>query len=96
MVSMMICIVYISSAVYGLSERQILSFIRQSKYNNGRLGISGLLLYNGGRFMQLIEGERAKVEKLYEKICLDNRHTGITLLLKETITQKNFENWLIG
>lgn len=92
----MICIVYISSAIYGLSDRQILSILRKSKCNNKMLGISGLLLYNCGSFMQLIEGKRTDVERLYEKICLDDRHSGITLLLKEAITQKNFEDWLIG
>ena len=69
----MICLVYISSAILGLSQKQILNIVKESKKNNERFDISGILLYNNGNFMQLIEGERAEVERLYEKIRHD-RH----------------------
>ena len=67
----MICLVYISSAILGLSQKQILNIVKESKKNNERFDISGILLYNNGNFMQLIEGERAEVERLYEKIRHD-------------------------
>ena len=92
----MICMVYISSAVLGLNDRQIASIVRTSQINNEQLGITGILLYNSGNFMQLIEGEEEKVEGLYEKVKEDRRHTGVTLLLKEAITHKNFDNWVMG
>jgi len=92
----MICMVYISSAVLGLNDRQIASIVRTSQINNEQLGITGILLYNNGNFMQLIEGEEEKVEGLYEKVRGDRRHTGVTLLLKEAITHKNFDNWVMG
>jgi|SRR3954463_9471322 len=92
----MICMVYISSAILGLNDRQIASIVRTSQINNEQLGITGILLYNNGNFMQLIEGEEEKVEGLYEKVRGDRRHTGVTLLLKEAITHKNFDNWVMG
>ena len=92
----MICMVYISSATLGLNERIITSIVKASQLNNQQLGVTGILLYNSGNFMQLLEGEAEKVESLYEKIKLDKRHTGVSLLMKETITGKNFHNWQMG
>ena len=92
----MICIVYISSATLGLSESQIASIVKQSQKNNEKIGVTGILIYNSGNFMQLIEGKKAEVEALFEKISQDRRHSGVTLLLKEAITDKNFNHWLMG
>ncbi|RYY02331.1 MAG: BLUF domain-containing protein [Gammaproteobacteria bacterium] len=92
----MICMVYISSAVLGLSDREIGGIVKVAQRNNEELNITGILLYNGGSFMQLIEGEDEKVERLYERIKNDPRHTNVTLLLKEKITHKNFERWFMG
>lgn len=92
----MICMVYISTATLGLSDREINAIIAAARINNGRLGITGILLYNSGNFMQLIEGEVEPVEALYAKINMDRRHTNPTLLIKEEITHRNFEHWEMG
>lgn len=92
----MICMVYISSAKLMLNDREIANIVKISQTNNQRYGITGILLHNSGNFMQLIEGDDAEVEGLYEKIHNDNRHSDVTLLFKEIITHRNFENWLMG
>lgn len=92
----MICIVYISSVRLGLSSREITAIVHEARVNNQKLGITGMLLYNGKDFMQLIEGEKAIVQDLYEKVRKDHRHSDVTLLLKESITHKNFDNWSMG
>lgn len=92
----MICMVYISSAKLMLNDREIAKIVKTSHVNNQRHGITGILLYNSGNFMQLIEGDAAEVEALYEKISNDSRHTDVSLLFSETITHRNFENWLMG
>jgi hypothetical protein len=88
--------VYISSAKLMLNDREIANIVKISQTNNQQHGITGILLYNSGNFMQLIEGDDAEVEGLYEKIRKDKRHSDVTLLFKETITHRNFENWLMG
>lgn len=88
--------VYISSITFRLSDRDIANIVRASQVNNEQLGITGMLLYNNGSFMQLIEGEDEKVEGLFDKIRRDNRHKDVTLLIKENITHKNFDKWLMG
>ena len=88
--------VYVSSAVLGLSEREIGSIVKTSQRNNEQLDITGILLYNSGNFMQLLEGDEDRVTALYERIKRDKRHTAVTLLLKEPIAKKNFDNWEMG
>ncbi len=92
----MICIVYISSANYMINDREIVSIVNTSRINNARLGITGILLYNAGSFMQLIEGEAETIENLYYKISQDPRHNSIKMLLRETITHRNFSDWQMG
>lgn len=92
----MICIVYISSANLGLSRGEILNIVEDSRINNNKNGLTGLLLFNKGTFMQLLEGEENAVDALYKKIEKDRRHTDVKLLLKETIMHRNFSNWTMG
>lgn len=92
----MICMVYISSATLGLGTREMGAIVKAAQINNAALGITGILLYNRGNFMQLIEGEKQATKELYEKINADRRHTQVSLLLSEPITHRNFENWSMG
>lgn len=92
----MICIVYISSAKLGLAHSEIMNIVEDSRINNEKNGLTGLLLFNSGNFMQLLEGEESIVDALYEKIKKDRRHTEVKLLLREPITHRNFSNWTMG
>ena len=55
--------------------------------------ITGCLLYLDGYFIQYIEGRQENIEKLYLKISLDDRHSGLTLLCNEKITERAFKKW---
>ena len=92
----MICIVYISSAKLGLTYGEILKIVKDSRINNEKNGLTGLLLFNSGNFMQLVEGTESAVDALYRKIEKDRRHTEVKLLLKEPITHRNFSDWTMG
>ena len=92
----MICIVYISSAKLGLTYGEILNIVEDSRINNEKNGLTGLLLFNSGNFMQLVEGAESAVDALYRKIEKDRRHREVKLLLKEPITHRNFSNWTMG
>ncbi|MEN0037925.1 MAG: BLUF domain-containing protein [Cellvibrio sp.] len=92
----MICIVYISSAKLGLTHSEINNIVEDSRINNEKHGLTGLLLFNSGNFMQLLEGEELIVDTLYTKIEKDRRHRDVKLLLKEPITHRNFSNWTMG
>lgn len=71
----------------------ILNCSRQ--YNPGR-GITGILCYGGGIFLQAIEGGRAAVSDLYGHIQRDARHKDVVLLHYEEITERRFGGWTMG
>ena len=86
-------IIYLSSATELLDDEQLQSLFFQCRHNNARLGITGLLLYRDGSFLQLIEGEREDVADLFRKICRDGRHHGILKVIDEAIPEREFTDW---
>lgn len=63
------------------------------KLNNQTHGITGMLFYRSGHFLQVIEGDNSIVETLYEKICSDSRHNAIKTLLEGDIDTRMFGHW---
>jgi hypothetical protein len=92
----MISLLYVSSASRLLTETELVELLRVSRENNQRDDITGMLLYKGGNFMQVIEGPEEAVRKLYDKILRDSRHSGIMTLLEEQIQDRSFPNWSMG
>ncbi|MGJ8692826.1 MAG: BLUF domain-containing protein [Thalassotalea sp.] len=74
-------------------ETQIKSILASSVNNNLKMGITGALLYSGGYFCQVIEGEQENIEELFETIQLDNRHAEVIVLNFEKIKKRNFSKW---
>ena len=73
-------IVYVSSAAEPVEDAEIDKLVAASEERNHCRNISGLLLHKDGRFMQFLEGPKENVTELYDSICRDARHEGITLL----------------
>jgi hypothetical protein len=92
----MISLVYVSSAVRLLSDAELIELLRISRQNNERDSITGMLLYKGGNFMQVIEGPEEVVIRLYGKILRDPRHTGLMILSQEPIQERQFPDWSMG
>ena len=78
------------------SRNQVKQILESSVRNNGRREITGLLLYNGKVFLQLLEGEEAAVRRCYEKICLDSRHSAAVILMENESEQRLFPKWQMG
>lgn len=92
----MIQLVYVSSATHLMSEDDIMQILRVSRRNNANAGITGLLLYKDGNFLQVLEGEEDKVVALYNKIGQDSRHKDVHILSREVITERMFDEWTMG
>lgn len=67
-----------------------------SKNNNIKSGITGLLIYKNGNFLQILEGKKEDVYSLYNKISLDNRHHHIIKILDTDISGRIFEDYETG
>ncbi len=92
---MLVRLLYASRVVDGLPEsfNDILSHSRQFNPSNG---ITGILCYGGGIFLQAIEGGRLAVSELYGHIQKDPRHKDVVLLHYEEISERRFGGWTMG
>ena len=93
---MLVRLLYVSRAVDKDSAKAIESILETSRSHNMGNGITGVLCYGGGIFLQAIEGGRGAVNELYAQIIRDTRHTAVQLLHYEEITERRFGGWTMG
>lgn len=86
-------IVYISTAVIDFGEAALLQLLARSRNFNQRAGITGVLLYGGGRFVQVLEGCPAVVRCLYARIASDPRHGRLEKLADGLVARREFKDW---
>lgn len=79
-----------------LSPKDLSSILDQSRLNNSKNNITGMLLYESGAFFQVLEGDRTVVETVYERIVKDVRHEHATKLIEENISERSFSEWSMG
>ena len=89
-------LVYFSSAVQPFDENQLVELLKTCRANNEKAGISGMLLFKDGNFLQVLEGEESAVKSLREKITRDPRHGQVCVLLEEFLEHRNFPDWTMG
>lgn len=89
-------IVYASSAVHPFTKPELQALLEQARPNNAKLGLTGMLLYKDGNFMQALEGEKEAVMKLVTTIERDPRHKGFLILLRGTSEERLFPDWTMG
>ena len=92
----MVILLYVSSAVKLFSDAELLELLEKARKNNTAMDITGMLLYQDGNFMQLLEGPEEAVKTLAAKIMLDPRHCGFLKLLERHTDQREFGDWKMG
>ena len=92
---MLVRLLYASRAIDPSSEA-IDAILSQSRQYNPTSGITGILCYGGGIFLQAIEGGRMPVSDLYGHIQKDARHKDVVLLHYEEISERRFGGWTMG
>lgn len=92
---MLVRLLYASRAL-DTSPDAIESILHQSRDHNPSTGVTGVLCYDGGIFLQAIEGGRMAISELYGHIQRDSRHKDVVLLQYEEITERRFSGWTMG
>lgn len=93
---MLVRLMYASRAAKPLDGEELAQILRQSRTDNAQRGVTGLLCTSGGLFIQVLEGGRAAVNTLYNRLVADPRHTEVTLLAYEEISERRFAGWAMG
>jgi hypothetical protein len=84
---------YISSRHPQMSDSEIDRILSSARLHNKRNGITGLLMFNGHRFLQHLEGPAEAVEETYQRISADPRHRGVVLLSRVEAQFRAFSSW---
>ncbi|MCA9313231.1 BLUF domain-containing protein, partial [Candidatus Saccharibacteria bacterium] len=87
---------YISNSVDLWNKNQLDTLFLFAKTQNVFQNITGLLLYNEGTFLQVLEGEKDMVDSLLSKIKLDKRHNQLTVMMDRSIKHRLFKNFQTG
>lgn len=93
---MLVEYLYVSEPKLPLSEHTINTLINNCKSYNQEHDITGMLVYDGHHFMQVLEGEQAPLFNLVDHIKQDTRHHDFTELFCCPIKQRNFPQWAMG
>lgn len=86
-------LIYVSRVVSGLGAQNIEAILQGARHNNAKANITGLLAFNGEYFLQVLEGGRTAVNRLYHRIALDPRHEQLLLLEMGEIDERLFSEW---
>jgi hypothetical protein len=89
-------LVYVSTATHLMGEAELEALLLGAVVQNSMNGITGVLLYNEGDFMQCLEGPESMVRKTFNRIEASRQHTGIICLCTEKISERNFSDWHMG
>ncbi|HYM03971.1 MAG TPA: BLUF domain-containing protein, partial [Stellaceae bacterium] len=89
-------LVYISIAPRRYTDSEMTALLAQCRRSNAALGVTGVLLYKDGHFMQALEGPQDVVENLYARICRDPRHRDAIRMLDQTVDTRDFAEWSMG
>jgi hypothetical protein len=88
--------IYVSTARVQANAAMLADILAVSVRNNEPAGITGMLLYAGGTFMQVLEGEEEVVNATHHRIEGDSRHMGIIVLEHASIAARSFARWSMG
>jgi hypothetical protein len=89
-------VIYSSAAVEPFSDSALTELLALARVNNARLGVTGMLLYHDGSFLQILEGNEHVLEHLYAKIGKDKRHHRLVALLRRSVDARHFDQWQMG
>jgi hypothetical protein len=86
-------LIYSSEATPGLAAAELEEMLKESRIRNRVYGITGVLLFVEGAFLQILEGEKEDVLGLMERIERDPRHRGVKVFYEQEVDERAFASW---
>ena len=93
---MLVRLIYASRARETITHETIEGILAASRQRNPQQGITGVLCYSDTTFVQVLEGGRAQVNRLYGRLLRDDRHRDVILLAYESIDERQYSSWTMG
>ena len=92
----MLQMLYVRGAAPQMRHAEIEDILSASRRNNLRDGVTGMLLWADGVFIQILEGEPDTVRSLYRRIQADDRHRNLMVVLEQAAEKRLFSQWSMG
>ncbi|EFH74959.1 BLUF domain-containing protein [Vibrio cholerae RC385] len=89
-------LIYVSTVTESLKHSDIELILKHAKKYNFERDITGVLYFNNEYFLQCLEGDREKVNLLYNNIIKDHRHNRVVILDYQEIRNRDFQDWSMG
>lgn len=86
-------VTYTSLAALDLEASDLEDIHRTARELNALDGITGLLIFNGTHFLQIIEGAPEAIDDLVEKLRRDKRHYGVEIRDQREVEERSFPSW---
>ncbi|MCL6730426.1 BLUF domain-containing protein [Sphingomonas hankyongi] len=84
---------YTSLARLDLTADDLEAIHRTARDVNALEGVTGLLIFNGTHFLQIIEGSPAAIDGLVERLRQDRRHSGLEVRDEREVSERSFPDW---
>ncbi|HEX8512080.1 MAG TPA: BLUF domain-containing protein [Allosphingosinicella sp.] len=84
---------YTSRARLDLTDEDLAAIHQTARHFNALDGISGLLLFDGSRFLQIVEGSEEAIENLVERLRMDPRHSAFEVRDERHVERRSFPDW---
>lgn len=94
--AMLRSVIYTSSAAPGFDSCALDDILSVSRRNNARWHLTGVLLYESGTFLQVVEGPDWPMQKTLERIGRDERHGRMEVLADMRTDRRYFPDWAMG
>lgn len=79
-----------------MSDDDLKKILEKSREKNQRINVTGMLLYLDPYFIQVLEGERETLEKIFSAISQDSRHNKVSIIYRQPLDKRYFSNWSMG
>jgi hypothetical protein len=84
---------YTSLARLDLQADDLEAIHRTAREVNALEGITGLLIFNGTHFLQIVEGAPEAIDELVERLRRDPRHSGLEVRDQQLVENRSFPDW---
>ncbi len=92
----MIELLYQSEAGFAFDDKIIETILTTARERNAIENISGMLFFDGIKFIQILEGPEENVDRVFASITQDRRHSQIELIYRGRIFERSFADWRMG
>jgi hypothetical protein len=86
-------VTYTSHARLDLTAADLAALHETARHLNALDGITGLLLFDGARFLQVIEGSEEAIDSLVRRLRRDGRHSGFEIRDERFVEERSFPDW---